>query len=326
MSISLYQNHAETDYDLTLAALSYAEQGVPVYPVYGVQDGRCQCGDPDCKHPGKHPLGRLAPRGMLDATTDLDRSRAWWAQAPNANIGTPTGEVCKRLIIDIDERSGGWETIDLLQEQHGQLPPTITTLTGGGGMHLHYAFPKGADIRSKAGLIGPGVDIRANGGSVILPPSVHASGKRYEWAHIVTDVSEAAPVSPGRAPIWLLTLTQSPAQSFPRIVPPDDLHRGMGTGNDPFPVRDTGGVIVSGQRNSELASKAGAMRRAGFTQDEILVALLKLNADRCNPALPEREVATIARSIARYDPGPMCTPQRPHQGFTPIRVSNGKVA
>lgn len=67
------------------------------------------------------------------------------------------------------------------------------------------------------------------------------------------------------------------------------------------------------------------MRRAGFTEDEILTTLLKLNADRCLPPLTEREVQTIARSIARYAPAPW-TVLRGAAGMRPIRVVNGRVA
>ncbi len=325
MTKPLYQNQDPNEINLAGAAVEYAEQGIPVYPLYGIERNTCKCGNPECTHPGKHPHGRLARHGMLDATTDVKQVRSWWDQEPLSNIGTPTGEAFGRLVIDIDERSDGWGTADLLEDQYGPFPSTITTSTGGGGLHVHLQYPKGIDIRSRAGIIGPGIDVRANGGSAILPPSLHASGNRYAWTYLVTDQSDDKPLILARAPMWLLTLGQAP-QSFPGIVPPDVLHRGTGRGNDPVPSWADGGMIGSGQRNAELASKAGAMRRAGFTQDEITVALLKLNADRCSPPLPEREVWSIARSIARYSPSPQMPFRQSQQGFTPIRVSNGKVA
>ncbi|MGI8405784.1 MAG: bifunctional DNA primase/polymerase [Thermomicrobiales bacterium] len=322
MSKQLYQNQEPNDINLALAAVEYAQQGIPVYPLYGIDGDGCKCGSAECKHPGKHPHGRLARHGMLDATTEVNQVRSWWDQEPRANIGTPTGEMFHRFVVDIDARHGGWDTADLLEDQYGHWPSTFTVSTGGGGLHIHLQYPKGIDIRSKAGILGPGIDIRANGGSAILPPSLHASGNRYEWTYLVSEESGDRPVSLARAPMWLLTLAQAP-MSFPRIVPPDVLHRGTGTKER---CRDDGGTIGSGQRNAELASKAGAMRGAGFTQDEILVALLKLNADRCSPPLPEREVQAIARSISRYNPNTRTSSHQSPQGFTPIRVSNGKVA
>lgn len=323
MSKPLYQTYPETEDMLSQVAISYAKQGIPVYTLQGIDGhGRCECGESSCKHPGKHPNGRLAPHGMKDATTDADRVRAMWKAAPNANIGTITGEPVNRLVIDIDARAGGWESADRLEEQYGSFPATICVRTGGGGLHIHLQFPKGLDLRNSAGLLGPGIDVRANGGSAVLPPSLHASGLRYEWAHIVAEGSNLEPTELALPPRWLISLLTTPSQpraSFPEDRSPHHSHiGGTGRGNDDE-------VFGEGGRNAALASKAGAMRRAGFSQDEILTALLKLNADRCSPPLAEREVQTISRSIARYAPAskPLL---RGASGTRPIRVMNGRVA
>jgi hypothetical protein len=319
----LYQSRRETEDILERAAIEFAEQGVAIYPLFGIDDhGRCDCGDANCKHPGKHPNGRLAPHGMNDATFNLDRVRAWWKAAPNANIGTVTGEAVNRLVVDIDARAGGWESADHLEAQYGAFPRTICVSTGGGGLHIYLQFPKGLNIRNSAGLLGPGIDVRANGGSAVLPPSLHASGHRYAWSYLIDDESDTPPARSALPPRWLLQMLTAPAQpraSFPANRSPRDLHLGeSGRGNDDE-------VFGEGGRNAALASKAGAMRRAGFAEDEILTALLKLNADRCVPPLAEREVQTIARSIARYAPAPRPV-LRGAAGMRPIRVVNGRVA
>src|SRR5262245_16307755 len=76
------------------AALDYAERNVPIFPVWGVRDGRCGCGRVPCgtdnRNAGKHPVGHLAPHGFKDATTDASTIRRWWAATPDANIATPT--------------------------------------------------------------------------------------------------------------------------------------------------------------------------------------------------------------------------------------------
>jgi putative DNA primase/helicase len=322
MTPSLYQSHRETEDILETAVIDYAEQGVAVFPLFGVDDhGRCDCGDANCKHPGKHPNGRLAPHGMKDATSDLDRIRAWWKAAPNANIGAVTGEAANRLVIDVDARSGGWDSADRLEEQYGRFPRTIGVSTGGGGLHIYLQYPKGLNIRNSAGLLGLGIDVRANGGSAVLPPSLHSSGLRYEWAHIVDEGSDLRPAGLAAAPHWLITLltASQSRQSLPEYRSPRDSHiEGTGRGNGDE-------VFGEGGRNAALASKAGAMRRAGFSQDEILIALLKLNADRCSPPISEKEVETIARSIARYAPAPRPM-LRGAPAARPIRVVNGRVA
>src|SRR5215472_5550775 len=119
------------------AALTYASHGVPVFPVWWIVDGRCACGASDCPSPGKHPLAKCAPRGFQDATTDTTTIRRWWqTECPSANIAMPTDA---RMVLDVDPRHGGNETLAELERQHGALPDTAEVLTGGGGRHIYFA-------------------------------------------------------------------------------------------------------------------------------------------------------------------------------------------
>ena len=85
------------------SALVYAQRFQwPVFPVHGIDaDGHCTCGKPTCSRPGKHPIGKLAPRGFLDATFDPDLITRWWTEAPLANIGIPTGLGSGFIALDI---------------------------------------------------------------------------------------------------------------------------------------------------------------------------------------------------------------------------------
>ena len=116
------------------AVLEYARRGVFVFPVWGIASGCCRCGQAACKSPGKHPIGGLAPNGFKDATINETTIRAWWTREPHANIATPT---TTRVVLDVDPRHGGDETLAELERQHGPLPNTPEVLTGGGGRHLH---------------------------------------------------------------------------------------------------------------------------------------------------------------------------------------------
>ena len=111
-------------------ALGYAEMGLGVFPVAGIANGACACwAGRGCPSPGKHPL---TPHGFKDATTDPRRVTAWWRNRwPGANIGgvPPAGVV----VLDVDPRNGGESSLDRLQLAHGELPETLTCLTGGGG-------------------------------------------------------------------------------------------------------------------------------------------------------------------------------------------------
>src|SRR5262245_410311 len=98
------------------AALKYARSGISVFPVWGIIDGQCACGQAGCRNVGKHPNGSLAPNGFKDATTDEATIRSWWKWHPNSNIGTPT---VGRVVLDIDPRNGGDDTLAELERRHG---------------------------------------------------------------------------------------------------------------------------------------------------------------------------------------------------------------
>lgn len=277
-------------------AIFYANKGFSVFPLYTVDQTACSCGKlvwraagrPEepykyCDSPGKHPVRTLAPHGVLNASTDAQMIREWWAVYPDANIGIATGDASQLVVLDIDIDHGGDTTLANLETRNGELPPTWAVETGGGGVHFYFKMPN-ADIRNSAGAIGPGIDVRGNGGYVVAPPSIHASGQKYKW-------------STGRHP------TNTPMADVPewllaRLAP----SRG-GAANvsaAAIPAR-----IVEGQRNSLLASAAGTMRRRGFCEDAILAALVIENKRRCTPPLTQNEIERIARSIERYDPAPV---------------------
>ena len=103
-----------------------------------------------------------------------DDVRHWWTSWPKANVGVVTGSVSGVLIVDIDPRNGGEETLARLE----WLPPTLESATGGGGRHLWYAPPDGELPTVELGM---GVELKAERGLIVAPPSRHASGGRYRW-------------------------------------------------------------------------------------------------------------------------------------------------
>ena len=279
-------------------ALAYATGGLSVFPVYPIRDdGRCGCGRDCVRNAGKHPLADLAPRGLLDATTDRVTVGQWWALWPDANVGVRTGHGSGLWVLDVDPDKGGEAAIAALEAAHGALPPTWAVETGGGGLHLWWRHP-GSPVPTSAGKLGQGLDVRGEGGYVVAPPSRHRSGARYAWG---------ADWAPGRVPLapappWLLTLVTTPNRVGPPMVPPvpRPIKDAVG-GNNPA---GAGTRIEEGQRNAVLTSLAGAMRRRGFGEAAILAALLAENAERCVPPLDPTEVAKVARSVARYAPEP----------------------
>lgn len=225
----------------------------------------------------------LTAKGLHDATADPATVEGWWSQTwPEANVGVRTGDGL--VVLDVDPGHGGGDSLHELERQHGQLPTTVEVLTGGGGRHLYFAC--GEAIRNSAGKLGQGLDIRGDGGYVVCPPSVHQSGRRYEWS------VDGHPDEVGLAelPGWLRTLLLEGPATLGKVFP--------GSGSAP-PVADS---IAAGKRNDELARLAGVMRRKGMGADELAGALKVTNAQRCRPPLDEGEVERIAASVARYEP------------------------
>jgi len=140
-------------------ALDQAKRGRTVFPVhYVLKDGNCSCGNTGCQNKGKHPM---TPKGFKDATIDEQQIRAWWSQYPEANIGMATGQVSGLIVLDIDPRHGGDESLKYLISEHDPLPITYKVKTGGGGEHYYFKRPdKG--LKCKNGML-PGVDIKADG-------------------------------------------------------------------------------------------------------------------------------------------------------------------
>jgi hypothetical protein len=279
---------------LLVAALDYAARGWPVFPVWWASKEGCACGKADCEHPGKHPIGKLAPNGRNSATMNPGIIKKWWGKYPQANIGIATGPESGLLVVDLDPRNGSEASLKRLEREHGALPVfTPKVHTGGGGEHSYLAHP-GHKVKSDSGIAGySGIDIKGDGGYVLAPPSTHISGKPYSWR-----ISPGQPLAP--CPQWLLKLlAEAPNQVARRH------------GNDE--------PILKGQRNEKLTSLAGSMRRRGMGPEEIKAALLAVNS-RCEPALPEAEVRRIAQSVGRYDPTPasVVTATSPEKTYLPV--------
>lgn len=159
----------------------------------------CECGDPACsKRHGEGSIGKhpRIPGWANAASSDPDEIVQWGARWPGCNVGVATGQASGVIVLDVDTYKGGAESLAALEAKHGALPRTAISRTGGGG--LQYFFQAGdTPIHNSAGRLGRGLDFRAEGGQVVLPPSVSGRGP-YSWVHAPWDVP------PAPAPSWLL--------------------------------------------------------------------------------------------------------------------------
>lgn len=150
---------------------------------------------------GKEPLGKLAPHGVKDATSDQMTVLSSWTAEPNANIGLACGG--SFFVVDVDPRNYGDETLGALEAANGKLPTTVTSLTGGGGQHYFFQHPDG---RKLAGTLGEGLDIKSTGGYIVAPPSVHPNGGEYRWEA----GSNPVEIPIAQAPAWMLAALAGP--------------------------------------------------------------------------------------------------------------------
>jgi hypothetical protein len=244
---------------LLKAALDYGRLGWSVIPIASR---------------GKRPLIRwqVYQYRHPDATEVAE----WFHRWPDANIGVVTGIVSGLVVLDLDPRHGADESIARLERAHRPLDVTVEARTGGGGRHLYFAH-RGEIIRNRVGLAG-GVDLRGDGGYVVAPPSIHASGQPYSWDRS-PDVCRLAPL-----PGWL------------REVAEDRGHRGHPLSYWRSLLREG---VGEGERNNTIASLAGHLLRHGVDPEVTAELLLAWNAARCRPPLEAEEVVRTVESITR---------------------------
>lgn len=164
---------------------SYIDAGMPVLPVWGLHDdGRCRCPAGDAcppKQRGKHPHSTLALNGYKSATLDKAILAEWLRRAPNCNwairSGMPLTDGGFLVVVDVDPRNDGDQSIAQIQGQHGELPETWRQDSGGNGHHYLLRSKEPCASRAPA----PGIDILAEGKYFLVYPSKHHSGNEYTW-------------------------------------------------------------------------------------------------------------------------------------------------
>ena len=215
----------------------------------------------------------LTPNGFKDASNSFAQLEKWDNQFKTYNIAIKTGDgLC---VIDVDPKSGGSESwIELLEGN--ELPDTVCANTGGGGKHFFF---KG-DIKNTAGKLGKGIDTRGEGGYVVSSPSIHPSGKAYEWAfeHSPDEIEIAD------LPDWL---NPNLVQTKPDTFKTED-----------YLPKDHTLPAEAGNRNSSLASLAGELVNDGDNYNKVMK--LCIMWDRGNKdQLSIKEIETTVKSIFR---------------------------
>lgn len=270
-----------------------ARLGWPIIPLWWTEAGRCGCGAADCRTPGKHPLGLVVRRGILDATTEPATIAGWWQRFPRANVAVATGPASGIVVLDIDGPDGEASLV-ALERRHGPLPETYPMQwTGGGrgGWQGFFQYPAGRTIRTTAGRIGHKIDVRAAGGSALIPPS--STVEDYRWA------GDRLPLEP-LPPAWIALL--DPPAPQPKPWRPGD-HRAHGSRYVLRALESELAMVAvapPGRRNEQLNRSAHALFRfAGNGElDPKIVADALTHAGR-HAGLSGPEIASTLASAAR---------------------------
>lgn len=241
------------------AALEYAGMGWSVFPVEPV---------------GKKPMVKWTE----ESSTDPDRIREMWDMCPQANIGIDCGK-SGLVVLDIDDVG----SIGSLTDKFGFDPSqddTAVVRTGRGGLHVYYRA--GSErVRNSASKVADHVDVRGDGGYVVAPPSVHESGRTYEWARR----SEPRPIP--ESVVKVFNYREEPQRVE---LPPERSHEKWGLA---ILAAEAHAIETSqpGQRNNQLNRSAyyvyGAVK--GGHLDESL-ATMRLRQAARHVGLSESEI------------------------------------
>jgi len=198
-------------------------------------------------------------------------AKKWWTLDPKANIGLVTGEISGTVVVDIDSKEGYENVIKVIGADN--IKNTLIAKTGGGGYHLFYKHPNdGKKIANSVGIF-HGVDIRADGGIIVLPPSIHHTGNVYMW------------------------LNNNEIQPLPKDLE-DILSKPRGKG---LTKEDWETSIGKGSRNQEMTRRVGKLFQLGMKLDEIIVITESWNEMHCNPPLPAKEIKAMIDSIYKRE-------------------------
>ncbi|MCC7433101.1 MAG: bifunctional DNA primase/polymerase [Methanoregulaceae archaeon] len=246
---------------------SYLDMNLPVFP----------CA-PGLKKPATE-------NGFYDASLDPDVVARWFGEGSTYNVGIPTGAVSGGWVLDIDPGKGGTESLAKLTEGI-ELPSTPIARTGRGGLHYWWAMPD-RKVKSTAGLM-PGIDIRGDGGYVVVPPSALPEGS-YEWIVAPWDVPFA--VCPGE-------LLRRLEEAYQQGKDPDygDGARGQG-----FDIEAALRGVPEGRRDATLFQLASRLRADNVGMDSA-ITMIELAARNCNPPFDPREARKKVEWVYRKYP------------------------
>lgn len=226
-----------------IAALKYYDLGFSVIPV------------------GRDKIPLVAWQKYQSERASREQLGHWFSDV-DVNVGIVTGAISGVVVVDIDTK----------EKIERQLPNTVTSRTGRGGWHLFYKHP-GKHVKTRAGIL-PHVDIRGDGGYVVMPPSLHENGNRYEWVVSPEDSDFA------ELPQWVLAENPQKLNGNWETIIKNEIKDG---------VRNQTAAQITGKLLHHLPQE---LWNAGW------LTMKALNQSNGNPPLKEGELRTVFESIS----------------------------
>ncbi|MGI6405485.1 MAG: bifunctional DNA primase/polymerase [Syntrophaceticus sp.] len=220
----------------------------------------------------KQPPGKFSWKEFQERRATESEVRKWWDEWPQANIGIATGKVSGIVVLDLDTM------LAMETAKENGIPRSPTAATGS-GYHVYLKHPGFSVLNAvKLGDV-KGLDVRGDGGYVVVPPSIHPSGRRYKWTarNLDTPVADC--------PEWLVEILKNRTNS-----------EGATGGADKSWLLKLLPGIEQGSRNSDAARTIGHWLGLGLPEEEVWVLAMEWNK-RNNPPLDKKELEGVFVSI-----------------------------
>lgn len=279
------------------AAQEYSRRGFAVVILHHlVGAGVCSCSrGTDCgKSAAKHP--RLKDWQKI-GHAEPARVARWWEKYPGSNVGLAMGGQARLVALDVDGAAGR-ASLALLEAKYSALPRTLTSRSGreDGGEHRLFVVPPSLDlaaIKNRASKLAPGLDVRAEGGQIVVSPSIHLSGRPYTWI-------DESPIA--ELPRWLFDLAAPPPEPLP---PPPPRAPSSGGSVDALDRASsylaTMDPAISGSGGHQALWRAAVAMVRGFdlAAGAALALLEREYNPRCQPPWSKRELQHKVENAAR---------------------------
>jgi hypothetical protein len=216
--------------------------------------------------------------GCKNATSDWTTIDGWWTACPEYNVAIATGKASGVFVIDVDSDEGE-AALKQMEDELGALPPTVEAITAK-GRHIYFKMSETA-VPNSAKTLGPGLDVRGDGGYVMAPSSIHETGWVYCWS---VDCASSMAWAPDGLLARVTRKTNGNGKAEP--TPTTEWVRLVADG------------VAEGQRDCTATKLAGYLLHHRIQVDVTLGLMRIWNELRCRPPLPGADIDRVVNSVA----------------------------